>query len=171
MHSDDDFETLAPADDAPPGKSKKSGLSLKARAIAFLSRREHSQLELRRKLTPHCDDPQEIEQLLKQLENENWLSNERFAQSLVHRRAPRQGASRIVHELKQHGLGDETIASLTDGLRNTEFERASDVWQKKFGHAPENSKEYGRQYRFLASRGFSAECLRRILGDIPYGTD
>lgn len=162
----DDFETLSTTDteDAAP---KKKGLSLKARAIAILSRRENSRLELQRKLAPHACNAAELEELLNTLECENWLSNERFAQSLVNRRASRQGASRIVQELRQHGVADDDIAKLNQQLRNTEVERARAVWEKKFGQAPADAKAYAKQFRFLASRGFSADCLRRILGDQP----
>src|SRR3546814_16596405 len=65
--------------------------SLKARAVGFLSRREHSRLELERKLAPYAADAAELERVLDQLEREQWLSNQRFAQALVNRRAQRQG--------------------------------------------------------------------------------
>src|SRR3546814_2072501 len=78
--NEDDFETLSPDSDKAGAPPKKTGPSLKARAIGYLSRREHSRHELSRKLAPFTDDPQEIESLLTQLERENWLSNERFAQ-------------------------------------------------------------------------------------------
>lgn len=148
-----------------PPKPSKKGPSLKARAIAFLSRREHSRLELERKLAQYADTPSDLEQLLNQLERENWLSNERFAQALVHRRAPLQGTMRIVQELKQHGLANARIATLREQLRSTELERARAVWQKKFGQPAESVKDYARQFRFLASRGFSSDCLRHILGE------
>ncbi len=167
MHSKgDDFETLSSTDADDKGLKKK-GPTLKARAIAILSRRENSRLELRRKLAAHANDPEELEQLLNDLERENWLSNERFAQNLAHRRAARQGANRIVQELRQHDLGDECIAGLAQQLRDTEVQRARAVWEKKFGHPPADAKDYAKQFRFLASRGFSADCLRRILGDLP----
>jgi regulatory protein len=155
----DEFETLSAT--AP----QKKGPSLKARAIGLLSRREHSRLELARKLAPHAGTPDQLEALLNELEQGKWLSNERFAHSLVHRRAALQGAARIVQELKQHGLADNQIGELRQQLQGTEFERAQAVWQKKFGQAPDNAKEYARQFRFLASRGFSSDCLRRILGE------
>lgn len=169
--NEDDFETLSPDSDKAGAPPKKTGPSLMARAIGYLSRREHSRHELSRKLAPFTDDPQEIESLLTQLERENWLSNERFAQSLLNRRASRQGASRILNELRQHGVDAVAIANLGQQLQDTEFERARAVWEKKFGRPPTDAKDYARQYRFLASRGFAAECLRRILGDIPYGAD
>ena len=166
MHSDDEFETLSQGE-AEETIPKKKGPSLKARAIAMLSRRENSRLELQRKLAPHASSAEELDQLLNDLERDNWLSNQRFAQNLVHRRAHAKGASLIVHELRQHGLADETISELQQQLRDTEVDRARMVWEKKFGHAPEDAKAHAKQFRFLASRGFSAECLRRILGDLP----
>ncbi|UHL65049.1 recombination regulator RecX [Paralcaligenes sp. KSB-10] len=159
--NDDSFEQLA----SSGSKKKTSGLSLKARAVGFLSRREHSRLELERKLAAHTDDPAELQRVLDELEREQWLSNERFAQALMHRKAARQGTALIMQELKRHGLADEQVSALRTSLQSTEVERARGVWAKKFSQAPQNAKEYARQFRFLASRGFSANCLRQILGD------
>jgi len=167
---DDSFETMASCpQDAAKSPAARPGPSLKSRAIAYLSRREHSRRELQRKLAPYAEDSNALEHLLDELERENWLSNERFAHSLVNRRAQREGAGRIVQTLRQHGVSDEQIAEINTSLKETEPDRALEVWQKKFSHAPANAKEYARQYRFMASRGFSTDCIRRILGDIPYG--
>lgn len=141
------------------------GLSLKARAISLLSRREHSRSELRRKLAAHCEDAAELEQLLGWLESGGWLSQERFAESIVHRRASRHGVRRIMHELRQHELPEDIIADVADQLRSTELERARAVWAKRFDAPPIDAKEYARQARYLAARGFSHDCLRRILAD------
>ena len=171
--NDDDFETLADAPDAPDTKRGRGrpGPSLKARAIGYLSRREHSRFELQRKLAPHATDPDQLEQLLNDLERENWLSNERYAQSLVHRRAPRQGANLVMQELRRHGLSETTVNQLGRQLHDTEYDRAYAVWEKKFGASPISAKDYARQFRFLASRGFATESVRRILGSIPYDAD
>ncbi|TEA77402.1 recombination regulator RecX [Allopusillimonas ginsengisoli] len=155
--------------DTAPASRKRPGLSLKGRAIGYLSRREHSRLELQRKLAPYADDDTQLQRVLDELEQGQWLSNERFAQSLVHRRAGRQGASRIMQELRQHGLGDDAVSDIGEQLRETERDRAQAVWEKKFSYLPADPKDYARQYRFLASRGFAVDVIRRILGDIPYG--
>lgn len=146
----------------------KSGPSLKARAIGYLSRREHSRAELQRKLQPYAnpDDPDEIPRLLNELEQGKWLSDQRFAQSLVNRRAPAKGSTVIMHELRQHGLTDTALESIRQQLQGTEYERAQAVWARKFGAAPADAREYARQVRFLASRGFSPAILRRILGEL-----
>lgn len=146
-------------------ESKRHGPSLKARAVALLSRREHSRLELFRKLAPHAASEEELEQMLDHLARENWQSDERFAQSLVHRQSAKHGTSRILNTLRQHGLDAENLSDLKDNLRETELDRAREVWLKKFGKAPADAKEHARQIRFLASRGFSPELLRTILRD------
>lgn len=145
-------------------RTPPKGPSLKMRAVGYLSRREHARDELARKLAPHAEDPDEVERVLDALEKEGWLSTERFAQSLVHRRASRQGAARIVQELRQHGVDDAQVSELREQLRATEYERALEVWQKRFGARPEGRAAYAKQARFLASRGFAHDVIRRILG-------
>jgi regulatory protein len=144
---------------------KKAGPSLKARAVAILSRREHSRHELKQKLAAHANESDDLDALLDELARENWQSDERFAQSLVNRRADRKGAQLILKELRQHGLESHALEQLTSELMDTELERARAVWQRKFGSLPADARAYAKQYRFLASRGFSSDCVRRILGD------
>lgn len=156
--SGSDFETLA---------QRPVGPSLKARAIGFLSRREHSRRELARKLAPHAPDNETLQSLLDDLARENWQSDERFAHSLVNRRAERQGLQRIAQELHQHGIDAGIISAIESQLHGTEAERARDVWDRKFGSRPTDAKGYAKQYRFMISRGFSADCVRRIIGDLP----
>lgn len=162
--STDDFETVVPE----ARKVQSTGPSLKARAIAILSRREHSRRELQRKLAPHCDDVHILESLLDELAHGNWQSDERFAQSLVHRRAGRHGWQRIQGELRQHGIDQGIIDALAPELVDSETCRARDVWQKKFGLPPDDRRAYARQYRFMTSRGFSPAAVRAILGDVPF---
>jgi regulatory protein len=173
---DGGFETVAPAASdtglTPPGDNggyarkpeERRGPSLKARAIGYLSRREYARNELSRKLGPYSDDPQELEAVLDALEREGWLSTERFAQSLVHRRSSQQGAARIVQELRQHGVAEERIGELRDTLRASEHERALAVWQKRYGEKPVDRAAYAKQARFLAARGFAHDVIRRVLG-------
>ena len=155
-------EGQAGADD---GKPERKGPSLKMRAVGYLSRREHAREELARKLSAYADDAAEVEAVLDTLEKEGWLSTERFAQSLVHRRASRQGAARIVQELRQHGVDDVQVAELRDQLRATEYDRALEVWKKRFDAKPADRAAYAKQARFLASRGFAHDVIRRIVGD------
>jgi regulatory protein len=137
--------------------------SLKGRALGYLSRREHSRAELSRKLQPFVEEGDSLDTLLDSLEQEGWLSDSRFTESLVHRRASRLGANRIVGELKRQGVGSTLIEETAAQLRETELARAHAVWQKKYGQLPETPAERAKQARFLVSRGFSQTVVSKIL--------
>ena len=138
----------------------KPQLSLKGRALRFLSMREHSRLELGRKLSKYAEEGDDVGALLDFLEKNNWLSQERFSESLIHRRAARFGNSRIVAELQSHGVNGEALQELKTGLNDTETARACEVWQRKFGQVPTDAAERGKQVRFLMQRGFSQKAIR-----------
>ncbi|MBB5542377.1 recombination regulator RecX [Paraburkholderia fungorum] len=154
--------------EAKPGqddakKSQRPARSLKGRALGYLSRREYSRTELARKLKPFVEETDSLDTLLDSLEAENWLSDSRFAESLIHRRSSRLGASRIVGELKQHAVDQTLVEEASAQLRETELARAQAVWRKKFDRLPETAAERARQARFLASRGFSGATIGKIL--------
>ena len=137
--------------------------SLKARALRYLARREHSRLELQRKLAPHARTSQEISSVLDALEERGFLSATRAMEQIVHMRKNRVGSLKIVHELREKGIEENLIADVLPNLRETERESAREVWRKKFGVMPSNAKEFGRQMRFLTTRGFPAEVIRQLL--------
>lgn len=142
-------------------------LSLKGRALRFLSMREHSRLELGRKLSKYAEEGDDVDALLDFLEKNNWLSQERFSESLIHRRAARFGNSRIVAELQSHGVGGEALQELKAGLNDSETARACEVWQRKFGQVALDPAERSKQTRFLMQRGFSQKAVRAALKGEP----
>lgn len=140
-----------------------SGLSLKGRALRLLAQREHSRVEMVRKLGPHAESPEQLDRTLDELEQLGLLSQQRFAQSLAHRRAERFGLRRIQQELGTHKLDAPTAESVLAPLRVTERQRALAVWRKRFGAAPSGAAERGRQQRFLAQRGFTGDAIAWVL--------
>lgn len=138
--------------------------SLKARALRYLSMREHSRLELGRKLARHAEEGEDVDALLDWLEKNNWLSQERFSEALIHRRAARYGNSRIVAELQSHGVAGEALQELKSGLAEDETARACDVWRRKFGTVATDRLERNKQMRFLLQRGFSQRAVLAALG-------
>ena len=143
--------------------------SIKGRALRHLARREHSRAELERKLAPHVEDPDELCRTLDELQAKGFLDDARAAQSLLHRRAPRLGASRVKAELLQRGLPDGVVADAMGDLKGTEAQRAEAVWRKKFGEPPADAHERARQMRFLAARGFAPELVRRTVPAVRQG--
>lgn len=138
-------------------------LSLKGRALRFLSMREHSRLELGRKLSKYAEQGDDVDALLDFLEKNNWLSQERFSASLIHRREARYGNSRIVAELQSHGVAGEALQELKTGLADSEVARCCDVWRRKFGEVATDAAGRSKQLRFLMQRGFSQKAVRAAI--------
>ena len=135
--------------------------------MRLLARREHSRAELARKLAPHAESAEQVQALLDELAAARLLSNERFAESLVHRRAARYGSATIGHELRTHGLDEDLVRDHLSVLERTELERVRAVWARRFGRKPESPAERARQLGFLLARGFSAATVYRVLGARP----
>jgi regulatory protein len=157
-------------DAADPPKRRRGAptLSLKGRALKYLAAREHSRVELRRKLGPHAESAEEVERILDELESARLLSAQRFAESMVHRRGSRYGAARVQAELSQHQLPADVAREAVRALRETEFERAFALWSRRYGEPPVDATERARQSRFLMARGFSGDVIRRVLrGETP----
>lgn len=138
-------------------------LSLKGRALRLLGMREHSRAELERKLASHEQEPGELKRVLDDLQAKDFISDERAAESVLHRRSARLGAGRIRQELQAKGLAAELVAASVASLKATELDRAREVWRKKFGEPPQDAAQRARQARFLVSRGFSGEVVARVL--------
>ncbi|MNK05150.1 Regulatory protein RecX [compost metagenome] len=141
----------------------KLQVSLKARALRYLSAREHSRQELGRKLARYAQEGDDIEALLDTLEAAKFLSQSRFSESLVHRRAARFGNSRILSELKSHGIDPDSLTDIKVSLESDEFARARAVWERKFGAVATNQEERAKQMRFLMQRGFSHRAIQAAM--------
>lgn len=144
----------------------KLQMSLKARALRYLSAREHSRMELARKLARYAQEGEDIDALLDRLEAANLLSQERFSESLVNRRSARFGNSRILSELKSHGIDADALTDIKTGLEQDESARAREVWLRKFGTLPDNANDRAKQMRFLMQRGFSNRAIRAAMRNI-----
>lgn len=144
-------------------KSKPEPGDLRERALRYLARREHSRAELARKLE-HTGFPQdEVAILLDEFETRNWLSDRRFSESYVADHRASAGSVKLAYDLRQRGVGDSIIETVLNDNRDDELDRAREVWRKKFGSAPADAAEKGRQIRFLQSRGFTSEVIRRVI--------
>ena len=175
-------------------------LSLKGKALQYLSQREHSRAELQLKLLRHaaqtlrkgaaasghgtagaagahgtagaaCDEPgaaqalpkAAIELLLDDLAAAGLQSDTRAAESVVRSKSSRYGEHRLRQQLQAKGLGSELVAHTISQSRPTEFERAQDLWRRRFGEPTQDLAERARQIRFLTARGFDSDVVRRVV--------
>jgi len=138
-------------------------MTLRERALGLLARREHSRVELARKLAAH-GEADEIAVLLDDLERENLLSNARYADSLASARAGRHGSLRLKADLRDKGVPEALVAGVVREARANDLDAARAVWAKKFGQSPVDAAERARQMRFLVGRGFPLDVVRRVVG-------
>src|SRR4029453_7074167 len=149
----------AASGERPPAK-------LLQRAIAMLARREHSRIELARKLERRLEagqDRGDIDAVLDELERRKLLSETRFAESVLRPRSARYGEMRPARELQVRGVPANVARSALDAIRDSELERARAQWSRRFKSLPASREERARQVRFLDARGFSSTVIRRVL--------
>ncbi|HEX7642356.1 MAG TPA: recombination regulator RecX [Burkholderiaceae bacterium] len=143
----------------------KKQMSLKARALRYLSMREHSRIELQRKLSGYAQEGEDVEAVLAWLEANKFLSQERFAESLMRRRSARFGNNRILMELQSHGIAGEALGEFKGELAD-EDSRASEVLARKFSNPPQDAAERAKYMRFLQQRGFSSRAIKAALANL-----
>jgi regulatory protein len=134
-------------------------------ALGLLARREHSRVELERKLAKRRFDEATIVEVLDRLEATGALAAGRFAESFLRSRiAKGQGPARIRMDLKAHGIDPAESRAL---LEDCDWEGlACEVRRKRFGvEPPADYTERARQMRFLQYRGFEFDHIRAALDD------
>jgi len=138
-------------------------------AMNLLARREHSRLELVRKLQARVDDKRLLNEALDRLIADKLLDNERFCEAFVRMRANGgYGPVRVRAELKEKGVSDDLIVQYMALHESDWFEQVHVVFEKKYGLNPEeDAKSRAKQKRFLAQRGYSFEQIKSALA----GTD
>lgn len=130
----------------------------------LLARREHGRAELARKLRQRGAPPELIDPALDRLVSDGLLSDVRYLESYIRRRAMAGcGPLRIREELTQTGIAR---CDVEEALRDSGFdwaEQLQDVWQRKFaGEKPQDARSRAKQARFLSYRGFPADLIGRL---------
>ena len=148
----------------------KELLPIYQRAIGLLASREHSRLQLFRKLTDKGFAGEQVDAVLSQLAQQNLQSDERFTESFIHSRIIRgQGPVRIHAELRERGCSDELIAAYLDFSDPSWRRQVEEVRRKRFGRElPEDYQTRAKQARFLQYRGFTPEQIRCALNQSEF---
>jgi len=135
--------------------------------MRLLVYREHSRMELRRKLQSRFPDSDVIEPALDGLEERGYLDEDRFvAEYLASRKRKGYGPLRIKAELQERGISKELISGclMED---DAEWYRLMQVAAAtKVGDSPVlDRKTQQKAARFLEYRGFPTSMIRRYLWD------
>ena len=140
-------------------------------ALRMLGQREHSQRELvtklRRKFPELADD--QLDAVIDELIENNWLSDTRYAETLIRSRANRgYGPQYIARELSVKGISAETADEQMEAQALDWLSLAVDLIQRRHPAAQESPELWQRAARYLQRRGFPSDIIARALGDCPY---
>lgn len=150
-------------------EKKKPQVSLRQRALDYLAKREYSVAELAQKLNTVARqyelDAEEIPEILTDFKKRNWVSDTRFTEQILHARKSKFGSARIAHELREKGVSDELISEAVQDIKESELANAKAVWRKKYDAPPSSREEWAKQARFLQSRGFGFEIIKKVINE------
>lgn len=105
----------------------------------------------------------QVQAVLEQLRSAGLLSDERAAASVLNAQAARSGRRRLQQLLQAKGLPEALVQGTLAQARETEFDRAWALWQRRYGEVPREASERARQQRYLISRGFDFDIVARVL--------
>ena len=139
---------------------------MRQRGLDYLGKREYSYAELGQKLKTYLAEDESVEQITEILDDfkaRGWLSDARFTEQIVHARSHKFGASKIANELREKGIAHELIATAIEQVKENEFDNAKEIWRKKFKASPTSREGWAKQARFLQSRGFGFDLIKKVL--------
>jgi regulatory protein len=156
-------------DNQEPIKKKQQKQTALHCGVGLLSRREHSEFELRQKLHTREFEAKDIEIAIERLLEKDYLSDTRFAQSTCRHRVNRgYGWRYIANELKQKGVCSTIVQQLQKNCDIDWYLQADLAFNKRFGESRGDDsqitqKEQAKKIRFLQYRGFSSDEIFSIV--------
>jgi regulatory protein len=135
------------------------------RVLKFISYRQRTETEIRRKLEKKALSEETVEQTIERLRRSGLINDASFAQGWVETRMANHPSSRraLTYELKQRGIDPQIIAQTIDSIDDEEM-----AFQAALRHAKrvndEDRKGFLRKmYRYLSQRGFSYEISSQVI--------
>jgi len=149
---------------APASERRASPPDPKVIAIRLLARREYGRAELAARLRARGVETDMIERTLDDLAAQGYLSDARFAESLVAGRSGRFSRRAIAYALSEKRVAAEAAAAALAPLAGRDEQAdAHALWERRFGVAPRDERDKARQVRFLLSRGYSMSVALKVL--------
>ncbi|ENW80809.1 hypothetical protein F909_02097 [Acinetobacter sp. ANC 3929] len=140
-----------------------TGQRLRSYAFALLTRRDYSKAELITKLNLYAINPDEVANLVEELAQQNYQSDQRVAElTLASQIRKGKGLQRIKQALKAKQLDAEL---LVEELQDVNWlDQAYQLKVKKFGEeVATDPKIKAKQVRFLQYRGFDMGVIMKAI--------
>ncbi|MFN6944845.1 MAG: regulatory protein RecX [Cytophagaceae bacterium] len=139
--------------------------------LRYCSYQERSTHEVRVKLKFYNLKPNEIEEIVDKLTDENFINDSRFSKIYAGSkfRLKKWGILKIKYGLKAKGIDDKTIdQAIKEEIEPTEYmDSLSKLFEKKFqelqsgGHTEHDLRT--RLFRYLIGKGFESELISQVM--------
>ncbi|MDN2662048.1 regulatory protein RecX [Psychromonas sp. 14N.309.X.WAT.B.A12] len=149
-----------------PIKIAKDIEAVRRSAFWHLSRRDHSQAELLKKLQRKTDNQQWIEAVIKECVDFKYLDDQRFAHSFLRSAQNKgHGITRIKQDLTLKGINESLIKQ---AMQESEFnynESAQRLLANKYHEAIVTQHLKQKAMGFLQTKGFSFDIINSAIED------
>ena len=148
---------------------------IKNSAFRYLSNRNHSTFELKRKLRKKDFDPEIIDRVISELLEKKYLDDFNFAENFVRNRIERrkEGIIKITSELYKKGVSREIISNVIEAVKElpVNSQNAFEVGKVKLekiykrGESDKN-KIKSKLFNFLKGRGFTNDIIFEVMNKL-----
>lgn len=148
-------------------------------ALKLLDYRMRTVKEVEDKLTEKGFSQVTVAKTIDTLEEYRFLDDESYARDYLKGRISQRGIRAIEQELSRKGVDKELTRELTEGMEDAEYEAALKACRKKYrtlkARETEEHKLKEKVYRFLMSRGYNYDLIKRVYDetreDVDMGND
>lgn len=143
---------------------------IKESCFHLLACREHSRLELLKKLMVKGYDKDEILTVIEELADKGLQSDSKYAESYARQRIQKgYGPIHIAYELRKKGVDAVNLEDIVQNATGNWMNVLEQVYTKKYGHdSVLDRNERAKRSRFLIQRGFSGTMISALFDRIKH---
>lgn len=108
-------------------------------------------------------EKREVEGAADWCQAQGFLNESRYVEGTARRLSAKYGVGRVTHALRSKGVTEQAIADITPDLKENELAQARAIWTRKFREPPVDTNARSKQIRYLQSRGFSFDIIKRVI--------
>lgn len=140
------------------------------RAMVWLTASYHSEKELRKYLREHKYSSKVVDFVVDKLKEYNFLSDEMLAKNFVEYSQNKMGVYKLRQKLMEKGIARDIIDSALDDLAPQD-DACLNLARKKLGDKERSRENMAKVYRFLLSKGFDYDTIKRTFNKLEYNEE
>jgi regulatory protein len=137
-----------------------------AKGIDIVSRRLHTEKEIRDKLKLKDYAPATIDRTIDKLKEYGYVDDQVFLEHYLSFKGDLQGPRKLKYDLMKKGIAEDLIDYALEGLKDDEYSRCMNLAQGRLASMSqtlEMSKKYNRLAGFLQRKGFGFGVIKEVL--------